>query len=67
MAFEFLLSELQKKNNDITKILKGLDIQIIKNDPNISKITIQMLHDSLKNWKSFNEYLIELLKEQETK
>lgn len=67
MTFEFLLSELQKKNNDITKILKGLDIQIIKNDPNISKITIQMLHDSLKNWKSFNEYLIELLKEQETK
>lgn len=67
MTLEFVISELLKKNAAISKILTGLEPQIIKNDPNIAKITIQMLSDSLKNWKIFNEYLIELLQEQKNK
>lgn len=64
MTIEFLISELSKKNNDISKLLKGLDPSIIKNDPQITKTIIQMLSDSLKNWQTFNEYLIEMLLEQ---
>lgn len=66
MTLELAISELLKKNKDISKILKALDPEIIREDPQIVKVMIQMLHDSLENWKSFNEHMIMLLQEQKT-